>query len=347
MKKILLVLLALLAGALGAPAQTVDDLYEAGAAWVEDNVPDEVLQLLEPPTEEDLNAFWRSVEDALHSQSLDDLTWILPYARAAAEYLRSFPEGEPYADWLDQRIDYFDMADDAVSLIPAAPAAPPARRPAGKVTRLAPAPRSKRAAPPAPVNQRRLAAVRSPKSWKQKLASRPPPADATALVPRLKEIFRKEGVPPEWVWLAEVESSMNPKAKSPVGAAGLYQFMPGTARSLGLKTSPRDERLVPEKSASAAARYLKYLHKRFNSWPLALAAYNAGEGNVGKALGKTSDKTFEGIQDFLPLETQMYVPKVMATVSLREGVDASTLPPPTAWLNRIDGMCLAAWVLAD
>jgi membrane-bound lytic murein transglycosylase D len=235
-----------------------------------------------------------------------------------------------------------------VRMIPAAPAVtPPPRKPAAKVTKIAPPPPPKRVPASPAANQRRLATVRSPKAWKQKLASRPPPADAKDMVPRLKEIFRKEGVPPEWVWLAEVESSMNPRARSPVGAVGLYQFMPGTARSLGLKTSPTDERLVPEKSASAAARYLKYLHGRFDSWPLALAAYNAGEGNVGKALKKTSNKTFEGIQDFLPLETQMYVPKVMATVSLREGVDAATLPPPTAWHRWPGGVCLAAWVRAD
>ena len=169
------------------------------------------------------------------------------------------------------------------------------------------------------------------------------PKNAKALVPALKDAFRSEGVPAPWVWLAEVESTMNPSAKSPVGAVGLYQFMVPTAQRFGLQTSPVDERLVPEKSAHAAAKYLKVLHKQFNSWPLALAAYNAGEGRVGRLLKSSSVKTFEGIESSLPVETQMYVPKVMATVALREGVDPEKLPAPTA-MTMPGGMFLVAWV---
>jgi membrane-bound lytic murein transglycosylase D len=137
---------------------------------------------------------------------------------------------------------------------------------------------------------------------------------------------------------------MNPSAKSPVGAAGLFQFMAPTARRFGLKSCPVDERFAPEKSAQAAAKYLKVLHQRFNSWPLALAAYNAGEGRVGRLLKNSSAKTFEAIEDSLPIETQMYVPKVMATVALREGVDPAKLPAPTA-MQMPEGMLLVAWVL--
>jgi membrane-bound lytic murein transglycosylase D len=191
-----------------------------------------------------------------------------------------------------------------------------------------------------------MAIVRSPNTWKNKLAGRPMPPNAEALVPSLKNAFRSEGVPVPWVWLAEVESTMNPSAKSPVGAAGLYQFMVPTAERFGLKTRPVDERLVPEKSARAAAKYLKVLYKQFNSWPLALAAYNAGEGRVGKLLKKSSEKTFEAIENSLPVETQMYVPKVMATVALREGVDPTKLPAPTAMLMP-EGMFLVAWVFKD
>ncbi|MCX6998422.1 MAG: transglycosylase SLT domain-containing protein, partial [Kiritimatiellaeota bacterium] len=90
----------------------------------------------------------------------------------------------------------------------------------------------------------------------------------------------------------------------------------------------QDERLVPEKSARAAARCLRALYGQFGSWPLALAAYNAGAGRVGRALQKDATGTFEQIAGQLPLETQMYVPKVLATVALREAVNPAALPAP-------------------
>ncbi|MBU1694642.1 MAG: lytic transglycosylase domain-containing protein, partial [Verrucomicrobia bacterium] len=178
------------------------------------------------------------------------------------------------------------------------------------------------------VSRRRLESARSRPKWEEKLAGRPAPARAAALAPRVKEVFRSEGMPPELIWLAEVESSFNPEARSPVGAAGLFQFMPATAQRFGLAVQPKDERLVPEKSAKAAASYLRYLHGMFNSWPLALAAYNAGEGRVGKALKSAGTRTFEAIEDSLPVETQMYVPKVLATIKLREKTDPAAMPPP-------------------
>jgi membrane-bound lytic murein transglycosylase D len=149
------------------------------------------------------------------------------------------------------------------------------------------------------------------------------------LVPRLKDIFRSEGVPPEWVWIAEVESSMNPKARSPVGARGLFQFMPATAERFGMRVSWPDERTDPEKSARAAAHYLTLLYKRFDSWPLAIAAYNAGEGRVGRALNATGTSSFAAVAPHLPAETRLYVPKVMATVAARESIaDPEQLPAP-------------------
>jgi membrane-bound lytic murein transglycosylase D len=150
------------------------------------------------------------------------------------------------------------------------------------------------------------------------------------MIPALKQAFVEEGVPPEWVWLAEVESSLNPRARSPSGAVGLFQFMPGTARRFGLQTGFPDERMYPTKSARAAAQYLKVLHRQFGSWPLAIAAYNAGEGCVGRTLKKNGGGNFDEVADDLPLQTQMYVPKVMATVALREGVNPASLPPPRA-----------------
>jgi membrane-bound lytic murein transglycosylase D len=104
--------------------------------------------------------------------------------------------------------------------------------------------------------------------------------------------------------------------------------MPATAKHYGLSTFPFDERTNPEKSARAAAQYLKALHGRFNDWPLAIAAYNGGEGRVGRLLKANNASSFEAISSKLPAETRLYVPKVLATVAAREGVNPRALPAP-------------------
>ena len=101
--------------------------------------------------------------------------------------------------------------------------------------------------------------------------------------------------------------------------------MPQTARNENLSTWPWDERLQPEKSARAAARYLRGLHEHYGDWDLALAAYNAGQGRVDKILKQRKAHSFEAITRYLPVETQMYVPKVEATVRKREGHDLQDL----------------------
>jgi len=135
-------------------------------------------------------------------------------------------------------------------------------------------------------------------------------------------------MPPALVWVAEVESSFDPKARSPVGAAGLFQLMPDTARSLNLSTWPRDERLQPEKNARAAARYLRHLYARFGDWRLALAAYNAGESRVDSLLRQSKTRAFDAIAHRLPAETQMFVPKVEATLQRREALTLADLKSP-------------------
>lgn len=164
--------------------------------------------------------------------------------------------------------------------------------------------------------------------WSKKIEKRTPPRRADELVPRLESIFRDSGLPSQLVWLAEVESSMDPAAKSPVGAVGLFQLMPATARSLGLQTSPKDQRLDPDVNARAAAAYLKALHRRFGSWPLVLAAYNAGEGKVSDLCRRRNTRAFDDIADALPTETQMYVPRVLETIRARTGANPDALPPP-------------------
>jgi len=236
--------------------------------------------------------------EALVSGSLEVLAPLRPYAEQALQWAETSPEWRPFAAWLKQRLDYFEVADDVVS---------------------------SRIPPPVPALPQPSITEADYDLWYAKIRERHPPVRAAAFVPELKPVFRAEGVPEEIVWLAEVESSFNPSAESPVGARGLYQFMPVTAERFGLALTPQDERLDPHKSAQAAAQYLRILHRQFGSWSLALAAYNAGEGRVGRLLKKTGGSTFDDIAAHLPAETRMYVPKIRAVVQVREGVDLRTL----------------------
>ena len=277
--------------------------------------------MIRVPTAAEMQQFWQLLNTTLQSESIEDLAWLSPYAGMALSYLDGIPEARPYADWLRQRLDYLLMAEEVMKEERAIKRLPPPPPPTRKPTSIATAP-PKPAAPSTSVAKKK---TMSQERWQKRVASRPPPKGADHYVPRLKPIFKAEGVPVELVWLAEVESSFDPVARSPVGALGLYQFMPATAERFGLSLKPEDERIVPERSATAAAKYLKVLHKRFGSWSLALAAYNAGEGRVGKLLTKHQATTFEGISDFLPSETRMYVPKVAAVVKVREGADLNRL----------------------
>jgi membrane-bound lytic murein transglycosylase D len=108
--------------------------------------------------------------------------------------------------------------------------------------------------------------------------------------------------------------------------------MPETARAQGLSTFPFDQRYRPEKNARASARYLRALHRRFKDWPLALAAYNAGETRVAALLSRHRAKSFGDIARYLPAETQMYVPRIDAVLQRREGRSLARLPAPRAAL---------------
>jgi membrane-bound lytic murein transglycosylase D len=104
--------------------------------------------------------------------------------------------------------------------------------------------------------------------------------------------------------------------------------MPETAKRFGLSLWPRDQRFQTEASATASARYLKYLFDRFQDWRLALAAYNAGEGTVRKLLDRSKTRSYDDIAGHLPAETQMYVPRVEAVVLQREGAKLEELSAP-------------------
>lgn len=114
--------------------------------------------------------------------------------------------------------------------------------------------------------------------------------------------------------LPMIESALNPLATSPAGAKGLWQFMYATGKLQGLEIgSYVDERSDPVKSTDAACRYLKRLYDMFGNWELALAAYNAGPGNVSKAIRASGGKTnYWEIRPYLPRETRMYVPNFIA-----------------------------------
>jgi len=146
-------------------------------------------------------------------------------------------------------------------------------------------------------------------------------------LPVLAGILRANGLPPSLMGVAAVESGFNPQALSPKGARGLWQLMPATARRYGLRVGPyRDERTHPLKSTYAAARYMRDLFAQFRDWPLALAAYNAGEDRVARALDRTGARDFWTLRRraALPEETLRYVPAVLAkgespVISLEQG----------------------------
>jgi hypothetical protein len=138
--------------------------------------------------------------------------------------------------------------------------------------------------------------------------------------PMMAQIFRQEGVPEWLIAVGFVESTYNSTAHSPAQAHGIWQFIPGTGDRYGLRrTAWTDERGSPEKSTRAAARYLRDLHALFGDWPLALAAYNWGEGH--KVIHRTGIRDFWTMADrgLLPQETTNYVPSVLAASRLLFG----------------------------
>ncbi|MBI4663626.1 MAG: lytic transglycosylase domain-containing protein [Verrucomicrobia bacterium] len=304
------ILALVLSSSLVAQAQqealTLDDLLEGGQQWLQENLDEGWLRTFQQADQSAVQQFLRALQERFQGEYVIDLAALRQTAQVVLPLLESHEETRSYATWLRTRMDYFEAAEE-LRLIVAPPKVQPGQPPP---------PRPK----PTPEQQRQV--------WQKRVEKRPPPRGAENLVSRLKPIFVAERVPAELVWLAEIESSFDPNARSPVGAAGLYQFMPATAKQVGLALRPEDERLHPDKSARAAAKYLKYLYGRFNDWRLALAAYNVGEGRVQTLLQKTKARTFDQIAGRLPAETQMYVPKFEATLRRREGINLAQLNPP-------------------
>ena len=285
---------------------TLPELVQGAQQWAQENLDTNVLNALPEVDERAVQQFFREVQQRFQGDYVVDMASLRQTAQTVLPLLESREETRPYAAWLKARMDYLDVADEIRLTIP-----PPE---VGTNQPSRPVPN------PPPQKEREI--------WAGKVSGRPWPASAKEYVPELKPVFAAQKVPPELVWMAEVESSFDRHARSPAGAAGLFQLMPDTARRFGLSLWPRDQRFQPEPSANASARYLKYLHDRFKDWRLVLAAYNAGEGTVQKLLSRHQTGGYDAIAEHLPAETQMYVPRVEAVLLQREGANLEQLSAP-------------------
>jgi len=162
--------------------------------------------------------------------------------------------------------------------------------------------------------------------------------------PMYEEHLDKYNIPMELKYLSVIESGLRPTVKSRVGATGLWQFMYRTGRMFGLENdSYVDERMDPVKATDAACRYLKYLHGLYGDWSLALAAYNAGPGNVNKAIRRSGGQmSYWKIRPYLPRETQMYVPNFISMVYMMNYYPEHNIEPKEAkvYLHELDTICL-------
>ncbi len=286
---------------------SIDEVIQSADQWAKENLDEETLRALQEVDRAKVKQFFSDLQKQFDGEYVLDLASLNDTAKAILPLLEGYEETQPYAAWLKAQLDYLDVAD--------------------QFRRTTPPPKTEPGLPPKPIPNPAPKAERA--LWDKQLADRPWPEAAKPYVSRLKPIFTGQKVPPELVWIAEVESSFDPRARSPVGAVGLFQLMPATAKRYGLRTWPLDHRLRPDDSARAAAKYLEYLHGHFKDWRLALAAYNAGEGTVQNLLQRHKARTFDAIATHLPAETQMFVPRVEATLARREGVKLGQLRTPS------------------
>jgi membrane-bound lytic murein transglycosylase D len=303
----------------------VNSLLEAGQAMAQSYLPPEWMAHMEALDAAALKSLLDSLHAAMEETTPEALGSLQPSFYKALAFLRAFPEAEPLISWMESRAPYLDMARESVtaSLNKPGPPPPPPPPPGPETVDRIPPP-----APPRATWKPSSYWMSDPKEWDRRVSGRAAPKDAQKWARRLAPIFREEGLPEALVWVAEVESSFRPGARSPAGAVGLYQLMPATAKQYGLRVAFPDERKAPEKNARAAARYLRALHNRFQSWPLALAAYNSGPTRVARLLQTRKTNRFEAIRDALPVETQMYVPRVSAVLRARAGAELEKLPGP-------------------
>ena len=156
--------------------------------------------------------------------------------------------------------------------------------------------------------------------------------------PMFEEHLAKYNIPMELKYLAIVESALNPRAKSRVGASGLWQFMYPTGKQYNLEVNSYvDERYDPLKATEAACQYLSSLYEIFGDWSLVLASYNAGPGNVSKAIRRSGgSQNYWNIRKNLPRETANYVPAFLATMYIYEFRKEHGLQPKKAALTYFE-----------
>jgi membrane-bound lytic murein transglycosylase D len=167
----------------------------------------------------------------------------------------------------------------------------------------------------------------------------------------MDNILTQHGLPTELKYLAVIESRLNSKAVSCVGAVGPWQFMAATARGYGLKVAKgKDERTDYFKSTHAAARYLKYLYGEFGDWLLVIAAYNGGPGYVYNAIKKSKSRNFWELQNYLPAESRTHVKKFISTHYIFEGqggITTLTKAEATEQIGALAGYLLNRNITAE
>ncbi|MBR4431574.1 MAG: transglycosylase SLT domain-containing protein [Paludibacteraceae bacterium] len=160
--------------------------------------------------------------------------------------------------------------------------------------------------------------------------------------PIFEEALARYGLPYELKYVPIIESALNPIARSYVGAAGLWQFMPATGKLFGLEiNSLVDERMDPVKSTEAACRFLTSMYSIYHDWNLVIAAYNCGSGNVNKAIRRAEGKRdFWSIYPFLPRETRNYVPIfIAANYAMNYGEEHGICRAPVEKAMLTDTIC--------
>ncbi|MFW5900073.1 MAG: LysM peptidoglycan-binding domain-containing protein [Desulfovermiculus sp.] len=153
---------------------------------------------------------------------------------------------------------------------------------------------------------------------------------AEPYLPYIRKVFTEHGLPQDLVFLPFAESGFNPMAYSRSGAAGMWQFMPATGRMFGLESDWWiDERRDPYKSTRAAAEFLKKLYAQFDDWYLVLAAYNAGDGHVARAMRRSGQSDYFDLADKEQLhnETCRYVPKFLAVLKIVRNLEKLGFEP--------------------
>lgn len=153
--------------------------------------------------------------------------------------------------------------------------------------------------------------------------------------PLIERTLQESNLPGDLKYIAAIESGLNPAARSGVGAAGLWQFMPATARNRGLRVDDKlDQRFDPVTATKAAASYFSSLYQMFGDWTLVLAAYNCGENKVLDAIEKSGSKNFWEVRKFLPRQTQLFVPSYIGLSYMIRYSELHNLYPDSSPENK-------------